>query len=102
MQLGPIVGIVIAIVAVLFAMQNIAPVTATAGFWSVEGPLALDLLVTLGLGALLAGLLPSPAMIRRQWNVAREPASAAEQPAKEKSYVGLRALMGGDEGKTTP
>lgn len=71
MQLGLIFGIVFAIVAALFAMQNITPVTVTVGFWSLEGSLALVLLATLGLGALIAGLVSSPAMIRRQWNVAR-------------------------------
>lgn len=71
MQLGLIVGIVCAIGAVIFAMQNITPVTVTLGFWSFEGSLALVLLVTLGLGALIAGLVSSPAMIRRQWAVAR-------------------------------
>ena len=71
MQLGLIVGIICAIGAVLFAMQNIAAVTVTLGFWSFEGSLALVLLVALGLGALIAGLISSPAMIRRQWNVAR-------------------------------
>lgn len=137
MQLGLIVGIVFAIVAALFAMQNIAPVTVTVGFWSFEGSLALVILVTLGLGALIAGLVSSPAMIRRQWNVARlgrqvnelehklaeaerrydevrtelsrarAPTSettllAAKPPAEEKPYVGLRALMSGDDGKPTP
>lgn len=137
MQLGLIVGIVFAIVAALFAMQNIAPVTVTVGFWSFEGSLALVLLATLGLGALIAGLVSSPAMIRRQWNVTRltrqvadlehklaeaerrydetraelsrvrESASTAtllaeEPPAEEKSYVGLRALMSGDDGKPKP
>jgi uncharacterized integral membrane protein len=71
MQLGLIVGIVFAIIAALFAMQNITSVTVTVGFWSFEGSLALVLLVTLGLGALIAGLVSSPAMIRRQWNVTR-------------------------------
>lgn len=137
MQLGLIVGIVFAIVAALFAMQNIAPATVTVGFWSFEGSLALVLLVALGLGALIAGLVSSPAMIRRQWNVtrltrqvaelegkladaerrydevraelsrARTSASTAtplaeEPPVEEKPYVGLRALMGGEDGKATP
>lgn len=134
MQLGLIFGIVFAIVAALFAMQNIAPVTVNVGFWSFEGSLSLVLLVTLGLGALIAGLVTSPAVIRCQWNVTRmtqqvaglegklaeaerrydetraelsrvhESASMAtlltgEPPADEKPYVGLRALMSGDDGK---
>lgn len=71
MQLGLIVGIVFAIGAVMFALQNNTPVTVTLALWSFEGSLALVLLVALGLGALIAGLVSSPAMIRRQWNVAR-------------------------------
>lgn len=82
MQLGLIVGIVFAIVAALFAMQNIAPVTVTVGLWSLEGSLALVLLVTLGLGALIAGLVTSPAMIRRQWNVARLGRQVADLEAR--------------------
>lgn len=39
MQLGLIVGIIFAIAAALFAMQNIAPDTVTVGFWSFEGVL---------------------------------------------------------------
>lgn len=71
MQLGLIVGIICAIGAVIFAMQNIAPVTVTLGFWNFENSLALVLLVTLCIGALIAGLVSSPAMIRRQWAIAR-------------------------------
>ena len=71
MHLGLIIGILFAIMAALFAMQNIVPVVVSLGFWSFEGSLALVLLMTLGLGALIAGLLSSPAMIRRQWNTSK-------------------------------
>lgn len=82
MQLGLIFGIIFAIAAALFAMQNITPVTVMVGFWSFEGSLALVLLATLGLGALIAGLVSSPAMIRRQWNVARLGRQVAELERK--------------------
>lgn len=78
MQLGLIAGIVFAIAAALFAMQNIAPVTVTLGLWSFESSLALALLAALGMGALIAGLVSSPAMIRRQWNSARLGRQVAE------------------------
>lgn len=71
MQLTLIFGIVFAIGAVMFALQNNTPATVTVALWSFEGSLALVLLVALGCGALIAGLVSSPAMIRRQWNVAR-------------------------------
>lgn len=71
MQLGLILGIIFAIGAALFALQNNTPTTVTVAMWTFEGSLALVLLAAMGLGALIAGLVSSPAMIRRQWNVAR-------------------------------
>ncbi|MCK7498398.1 MAG: lipopolysaccharide assembly protein LapA domain-containing protein [Comamonadaceae bacterium] len=57
---------VVANVAALFAMQNIAPMTVALAFWRFEGSLVLVLLASLGLGALIAGLVCSPAVIRPQ------------------------------------
>lgn len=71
MQLVLIGGIIIAIGAVLFALQNDATVTVTLALWSFEGSLAFVLLCTLGLGALVAGLISSPTVIRGQWTVSR-------------------------------
>ena len=71
MQFALIFGIVIAMGAVIFALQNNITVTVTLALWSFNGSLALLLLLALGLGALVAGLLSSPAVIRRQWTVSR-------------------------------
>ena len=71
MQLILILGIIVAIVAVIFALQNNLPVVVTIALWRFEGSLALVLLVSLGLGALIAGLLSSPAVIRGQWTLGR-------------------------------
>ncbi len=126
MQLTLIIGIVFAIGAGLFAMQNVTPVTVTLAVWSFEGSLALVLLVTLGLGAAIAALVSSPAMIRGQWAAARlgrqvaelerkllkqekqnleleaelaglRPSGAVAIPEEEKPYVGLRSLLSGGE-----
>lgn len=71
MQLVLILGIVFAIVAVLFALQNNVPVAVTLAIWHFDGSLALVLLIALGLGVLITGLVSSPAVIRRQWLAAR-------------------------------
>lgn len=131
MQLILIVGIIGAIGAVVFALQNNSPVVVTLALWTFEGSLALVLLVSLGLGALLAGLLSSPAVIRGQWSLGRlrirvnelerqlaeeqqrqrdleaelarlAPETAAAKPAAEKPYVGLRALMTGENAGSAP
>ncbi len=71
MQLMLIFGIVFAIGAVAFALQNNVAVTVTIAVWQYEGSLALVLLMALGLGVLITGLLSSPTVIRRQWATAR-------------------------------
>jgi hypothetical protein len=96
----------------------------TLALWRVEGSLALVLRVSLGLGALIAGLLSSPAVIRGQWTTGRlrkqvaelerqlaaeqqrnreldaaanreSPTAAGATPAAEKPYVGLKTLITG-------
>ena len=71
MQLMLIFGIVFAIGAVAFALQNNVAVTVTLALWQFNGSLALVLLMALGLGVLITGLLSSPTVIRRQWATAR-------------------------------
>lgn len=71
MQLLLILGIVFAILAVLFAVQNNLPVTVHWALWSFESTLAVVLLTALGLGVLIAALLSTPSVIRQQWSGAR-------------------------------
>jgi uncharacterized integral membrane protein len=82
MQLTLIIGIVVAIGAVLFALQNDTPVTVSLAMLSFEGSLALVLLIALGLGALIAGLVTSPTVIRGQWQGARLNRRVAELERK--------------------
>ena len=127
MQLMLIFGIVFAICAVIFALQNNVAVTVTLAVWQYEGSLAIVLLAALGLGALIAALLSSPSVIRRQWHNSRlhrqtidleralaeqqarnnelvaeiarlAPATGAPEPEPEKHFVGLRALFANDKG----
>src|SRR5450759_1220698 len=127
MQLLLIVGSVFAIGAVTFALQNNAPVTVAFAFWHYDSSLAVVLLVALGLGALIAGLVSTPSVIKGQWAGARlrrqvaileddraslerrvrelELALAQHTPAPVPTaeevppYVGLKALMFGSEEK---
>lgn len=71
MHLLLILGIVFAIGAVVFALQNNVAVIVSVAMWQFEGSLALVLLVALGLGVLIAGLVSSPTVIRGQWVASR-------------------------------
>lgn len=71
MQLLLIFGIGFAIAAVAFALQNNVPVTVSLLLWSFESSLAMVLLLAIGLGAIIAGLVSSPSVIRGQWAASR-------------------------------
>lgn len=125
MQLVLIIGIAFAIAAVGFALQNNVPVTVVFAFWRFDSSLAMVLLLALGLGAIIAGLVTSPGVLKGQWTVSRlrrqiaalenDKAAMARrvddlesklahfspspQPeaAEPKSYVGLKTLIAGGE-----
>ncbi len=127
MQLFLILGIVFAIGAVTFALQNSVPVTVVFAFWRYDSSLAVVLLVALGLGALIAALVSTPSVIKGQWagaRLRRQVASLEDDraslerrvrelesempqktpapvPAAEEAapYVGLKALVMGHEEK---
>ena len=67
MQISVILAIVFAIVGVAFALQNSVPVTVTLLAWQIDGSLAMVLLTTLALGALIVALVSTPAAIRARW-----------------------------------
>ena len=127
MQLFLILGIVFAIGAVTFALQNGGPVTVVFAFWRYDSSLAVVLLVALALGALIAALVSTPSVIKGQWAGTRlrrqvaslederaslerrvrelesemAPRTPAPMPAVEEAapYVGLKSLMMDHEAK---
>jgi putative membrane protein len=126
MQLLLILGIAFAIGAVTFAVQNNVPVAVSLASWHYDGSLAVVLLVALALGALIAGLVSTPSVIRGQWMGARlrrqvailedhkvslerrifelegmlpgRPSTAAPAVQEIPSYVGMRTLLTANEG----
>ncbi len=64
-----IFALLIALVAVVFALQNFIPVTVTFLLWDISGSLALVLLLTLALGILIGLLVAAPGLVRRQLKV---------------------------------
>lgn len=65
MQLLLIIGIVIAILAVVFALQNAVPIAVSFLTWRFESSLALVLLITLALGILMSLLVSVPSVIKK-------------------------------------
>jgi len=60
-------ALAIALVAILFALQNSWAIPVSFLIWRFNGSLALILLVTLALGVLIGLLVTAPALIKRGW-----------------------------------
>ncbi|MBN1622696.1 MAG: LapA family protein [Endomicrobiales bacterium] len=58
-------AVIIAIFAVIFAVQNTAVVTISFIAWRFQGSLALILLIAFGLGAIVSVLVSLPASMKR-------------------------------------
>ena len=64
-----ILALVIAIVAVIFALQNTATITIGFFIWKVTGSLSLVLLVTLAIGVLIGLLFLAPSAVKSSFQV---------------------------------
>ena len=60
-----IFGLVIAVLAVIFALQNSMTVTISFLAWEVTASLSLIILITLAIGALIGYLVLIPSVIKR-------------------------------------
>jgi uncharacterized integral membrane protein len=72
MQATIIFGIAVALLGVLFAVQNNVPVTVVFLAWRFDSWLALVILVAALLGALVIALVSMPAALRARWQIARQ------------------------------
>lgn len=68
----------IAILAVVFAVQNPAEVTVTFLTWKFEGSLALVLLLTFALGVILGLVALMATVVRRSWTISSQKKKIAQ------------------------
>jgi len=89
MQLFLVLALLIALLAVIFALQNIAPVTITFFVWQYTGSLALVLLLTLGLGVLITLFFSLPAMVKKRLEITNQQKSIGhlEKELREKGVT---------------
>ena len=66
MQFTIIFALLVAIIAVMFALQNPTPVVLHLIAWDIEKPLALFILVAVAIGAIMISILSVPAWFRAQ------------------------------------
>lgn len=87
MQLLAIFAMCAGIVGVLFALQNNVQVTLSFFLWQFEGSLALVFLLAMLLGALIVGLLSTPATLRRQWRGYRKTRQIRDLEAERRQLL---------------
>ena len=68
MQIFLILAVLLAIIAVIFAVQNVTVVSISLFVWSIDVSLAVALLIALGAGVLIALLLSIPGKIKDSLN----------------------------------
>ena len=66
MQSFLIAALGLAVLTVIFALQNTIPVNVTFLVWEFEGSLALVLMLTFALGVLVSLLVSIPAILKRR------------------------------------
>lgn len=68
MQIYLILALLLMIIAVVFAVQNVAAVTISFFAWNIHTSLAVALLIALGAGVLITILLSLPGRIKGSWS----------------------------------
>lgn len=71
MSLRMMFSLAIIILAIVFALQNAAPVTVVFVVWRFESSLALVLALTFVTGAVLSALLSTSASMRKSWKLSQ-------------------------------
>jgi uncharacterized integral membrane protein len=63
------VALILALLVTVFAVQNNQPITISFLFWSIEGSLALVLMITLVFGIVIGVLLMAPGSVRTRLQI---------------------------------
>jgi uncharacterized integral membrane protein len=90
MQIFLFVALAVAFLAVLFALQNIVPVTVSFMAWTFEGSLALVLFVAFVAGALVSVLVSVPSLVTGRWAASQH---RKQMAALEESVADTRRAL---------
>lgn len=99
MRITLVISLVIAILAVVFALQNPAYIDVQIGPFDVTGSTALVLMVTFCVGVLVGVLATAPAVVKRRKRIrelerrAAEPGTGPSTPKRESDvgHEGIRS-----------
>jgi lipopolysaccharide assembly protein A len=72
MQIFLFVALFIAALAILFAAQNNDPTTVSFFFWQTQSSLALVLLISLAVGAVISFFFSLPSNVKARWTIRQQ------------------------------
>lgn len=87
MQLLLIVALGLAILTVIFALQNPIPVGVTFLIWKFEGSLALVLISTFALGVIVSLLISLPAIVKRRSTISNQTKKITELENRSRERI---------------
>lgn len=97
-----ILALIIAILVVVFALQNAIPITINVLIWQFQGSLALVLLLTLALGAIIGLLVSVPSLLKRSQEITRQKKRIAEFQLSEQLRYSNRPSQGNQNNNPQP
>ncbi len=86
MQVFLIISLILAVLAIIFALQNTASASVIFIVWTFNGSLALVLLVALAAGILISFLASLPTLIRDRLMISRQTRKLAELESSLAEY----------------
>jgi lipopolysaccharide assembly protein A len=92
-------ALAIAIIAVIFALQNLTVVSVSLFFWKIDSSLALVLLVTLAVGVLISLMASLPGLIRGKFTIKNQKKKLEALETERKAFQ-LKADTAENEVKT--
>ena len=85
-----IIGALVGAAGVIFALQNIVPITVTFFSWQLHGSLALVLILSMAIGVLVSLLITIPEVVRdsiRFRDLKKQNAKLQEELAQQKAAL---------------
>ena len=100
MQVFLILALMVALLASLFTLQNMAPVTVVFLIWTFHGSLALVLFLALAAGAVICIFASLPALIRGKLTIAGQKKQIAQlEDSLEEYRLALHKAQRGASGE---
>jgi lipopolysaccharide assembly protein A len=95
-----IIGIIVAVIAIIFALSNAVPVSVSFLVWEFEASLAIILLIAFLVGVLVALIMLVPTMWRKSRHISKQSKMVDELQKKRELAVAEMAPAPGPETKT--